>query len=286
MPLTSRPLVRGLVLAAGAGRRMGGPKALLPAPGGGTLVEAAISVMLEGGCDGVTVVVGAEGDAVRAVVEAMPESGDIDVVECAGWDEGMGASLRAGLRGIRDGSERAETGKEVNGRVSDIEPGDLYDTENGLGVGDANGLGVDAVLVTLVDLPDVTPAVVQRLLAPSVEHLHPAPPPNAVFGAERGGTPLSSPSSTEFEDGTREVRWRRELRRAAYGGRPGHPALIGRDFWDETIATAIGDRGARELYSTHPHQLVECGDLATGRDVDTREEAASWGLPSGNRGRE
>jgi nicotine blue oxidoreductase len=278
MPLTSRPLVRGLVLAAGAGRRMGGPKALLPAPGGGTLVEAAVAALLDGGCDGVTVVVGAERDAVRAVVEAMPGASDVDVMECAGWDEGMGASLRAGLSGIRDRSERAEAGGDVNG----LSVGD----GNGLSVGDSNGLGVDAVLVTLVDLPDVTPAVVQRLLAPGVEHLRPPAPPNAEFGAERGGTPLSSPSSTELEDGEPRMSWRHELRRAAYGGRPGHPALIGRHFWDETIATAVGDRGARELYSTHWHHLVECGDLATGRDVDTREEAASWGLPSGNRGRE
>ncbi|MGN6754025.1 MAG: nucleotidyltransferase family protein [Intrasporangium sp.] len=225
MSLSSLPPVRGLVLAAGAGRRMGGPKALLPGPGGGTLVEAAIHVLLDGGCAGVTVVVGAERAAVRAIVEGMPEGADgdceIDVVVCADWDEGMGASMRTGLSGIRDRAESA---------------------------------GVEAVLVTLVDLPDVTPAVVQRLLYPH----------DAVGG----------------------VVWRRELRRAAYDGRPGHPALLGRDFWAETIATAVGDRGARDVYAAHPHDLVECGDLATGRDVDTREEASMWGLPSAERGRE
>lgn len=204
---------------------MGGPKALLPGPGGATLVEAAIRVLLDGGCAGVTVVVGAEGAAVLAVVDGMPERADdaceIDVVECAEWDEGMGASLRTGLRAIRDRAESA---------------------------------GIEAVLVSLVDLPDVTPAVVQRLLA--------APNDPGV-----------------------EVAWGRELRRAAYDGRPGHPALIGRDFWDATIATAVGDRGARDVYAAHPHDLVECGDLATGRDIDTREEASMWGLPSAERGR-
>jgi nicotine blue oxidoreductase len=110
--------------------------------------------------------------------------------------------------------------------------------------------------VTLVDLPDVTPSVVRRLIRST-------------------GTPTSAPPT-----------WHGVLRRAAYGGRPGHPALIGRDFWDETIATAVGDRGAREVFRTHPHELVECGDLATGGDVDTREEAEEWGLPSAKRGRE
>ncbi|MDN5795044.1 MAG: NTP transferase domain-containing protein, partial [Intrasporangium sp.] len=144
MPPTSPPRVRGLVLAAGAGRRMGGPKALLPAPAGGTLVAAAIRVLLSGGCDGVTVVLGAAAEDVRAAVGTVPvpksadiaspepdiasPEPDIDVVECPDWADGMGASLRTGLRHIRE----------------------LADYE--------------AVLVTLVDLPDVTPDVTRRLL--------------------------------------------------------------------------------------------------------------------------
>ena len=34
-------------------------------------------------------------------------------------------------------------------------------------------------------------------------------------------------------------------------------------------ATARGDRGARDHLRTTAHDLVECGDLATGGDVDT-----------------
>jgi nicotine blue oxidoreductase len=59
------------------------------------------------------------------------------------------------------------------------------------------------------------------------------------------------------------------LSRAAYDGVPGHPALIGRAHWQGVVAVARGDRGAREYYATHPHSLVECGDLASGRDVDS-----------------
>ena len=36
------------------------------------------------------------------------------------------------------------------------------------------------------------------------------------------------------------------------------------------IATAEGDQGARAYLAAHPHELVECGDLATGHDVDSR----------------
>ena len=60
------------------------------------------------------------------------------------------------------------------------------------------------------------------------------------------------------------------LARAAYDGVPGHPVLIGRDHWPGVIDTATGDRGARDYLATHDVALVECGDLATGVDVDSR----------------
>jgi CTP:molybdopterin cytidylyltransferase MocA len=59
------------------------------------------------------------------------------------------------------------------------------------------------------------------------------------------------------------------LSRAAYAGVPGHPVVIGRDHWPEVLEVASGDTGARDYLATHRHLLVECGDLATGRDVDT-----------------
>jgi CTP:molybdopterin cytidylyltransferase MocA len=183
-----------LLLAAGSGSRMGQPKALLRDPASGvTFLEHAVHVLREGGCDGVTVVVGAAAQEVRAVAEGIGP--DVQVVDCPGWSEGMGASLRAGLAALE-------------------------------------GSDVEAVVVTLVDLPDVGPEVVRRLL--------------------EGEADLPT-----------------ALGRAAYGGVPGHPALIGRDHWTDAITTAIGDSGAREHFRTHPHRLVEVGDLATGRDVDT-----------------
>ena len=223
--------VRGLVLAAGAGRRMGGPKALLRhRPEDPTLVERAVQLLHAGGCSGTTVVVGAAAEEVTSIVTALGR--DVDVVRCPDWEEGMGASLRAGLTAM------ARTTHEGEGCV-------------------------DAVLVTLVDLPDLTPEVVARVLdAPghvdNAHSAHPDPDEHAVDVHEPVG-----PTPKEL---------RATLRRAAYDGVPGHPALIGRDHWEAVVATAVGDHGARSYYRITPHELVECGDLATGRDADTRDE--------------
>jgi CTP:molybdopterin cytidylyltransferase MocA len=87
-----------------------------------------------------------------------------------------------------------------------------------------------AAVVHLVDLPDVTADVVRRVLASGVR-------------AD-------------------------SLARATYDGRVGHPVLLGRDHWSAVIAEVEGDRGARDYLAAHDVTTVECGDLASGRDVD------------------
>jgi CTP:molybdopterin cytidylyltransferase MocA len=87
--------VAGLLLAAGAGRRMGMPKALVR-HGGALFVESAAAVLREGGCAPVVVVLGARSADVRAAADL---SG-YDVLENPEWPEGMGASVRAGLRAL------------------------------------------------------------------------------------------------------------------------------------------------------------------------------------------
>ncbi len=81
------PRVGGLVLAAGEGRRFGGPKALAELDGE-RLVDRAVRILRAGGCEPVLAVLGA------AVVDV---PGADAVVVNAGWAEGMGSSLRAGL---------------------------------------------------------------------------------------------------------------------------------------------------------------------------------------------
>lgn len=94
------------------------------------------------------------------------------------------------------------------------------------------GLTGESALVSLVDLPDVSADVVSRVLAAA-----------------------TGPAA---------------LARATYDGTPGHPVLLGRDHWAGVASAARGDRGARDYLATHEVTRVECGDLATGRDVDRR----------------
>ncbi len=191
--------VAGLLLAAGAGRRMGGPKSLLRDPHGVPFLDRAVGLLLDGGCTTVTVVLGASAEEARVLLDEAGWSEDpaVDVVVAHDWDEGMGASLRAGLRALA-------------------------------------GRGGEAALVTLVDLPDVDERVLRR-----------------VMTADRGPGALV---------------------RSTYGGEPGHPVLIGRDHWAGVVETAAGDRGARTYFRTHEPLACECGDLATGRDLDRPED--------------
>jgi nicotine blue oxidoreductase len=122
--------VVGLVLAAGAGRRMGTPKALVRDPAGVPWVVRASRVLADGGCTPVVVVIGAAADQVRAELTSEP----VEVVEATDWSEGMGASLRAGLTALRDLPTAAAGGGEVMG-----------------------------VVVVPVDLPGLTAAAVRRV---------------------------------------------------------------------------------------------------------------------------
>lgn len=96
-PPESGPLpVAGLLLAAGAGRRFGGPKALAELDGR-PLVLRALSILSAAGCHPVRVVVGAAAEQVRAL---LPDPAQAVFAE--GWETGMGASLKAGLASLSD----------------------------------------------------------------------------------------------------------------------------------------------------------------------------------------
>ncbi|HEX6686282.1 MAG TPA: nucleotidyltransferase family protein [Candidatus Limnocylindrales bacterium] len=83
--------VAGLVLAAGAGTRLGTPKALLRL-GGQTLAERAVGVLRGGGCSPVVAVAGAQPMALDGVT----------VVVNGEWATGMGSSLRGGLAALSE----------------------------------------------------------------------------------------------------------------------------------------------------------------------------------------
>lgn len=87
-------------------------------------------------------------------------------------------------------------------------------------------------LVSLVDLPGLPPAAVARLLDGE--------------GARSSGA----------------------LRQAVFGGRPGHPVMIGRDHWAPLAGTLHGDSGARSWLHAHGAERVDASDLWDGADVD------------------
>lgn len=83
------PVISGIVLAAGAGTRHGGPKALVP-----DWLDGATRLLLDAGCARVVVVLGAGADEARNLV---PSDARVEVRVATDWSEGMGASLREGL---------------------------------------------------------------------------------------------------------------------------------------------------------------------------------------------
>jgi nicotine blue oxidoreductase len=110
------------------------------------------------------------------------------------WATGLGSSLRAGLRALA-------------------------------------GTPAGAVVVLLVDMPEVTPEAVRRIAAHA-----------AGDALVMGG----------------------------YGDRRGHPVLIGREHWAGVAAAATGDKGARDYLRAHAAEVrvVEVGDVAGDLDLD------------------
>ncbi len=186
----------GVLLAAGAGRRMGRPKALVRDPDGRSWLNRAVDSLGAAGCEPVIVVLGAEADRAARILDQRSSSRlPVRCVEAVDWSEGMGASLRRGLAAAAD-------------------------------------TDATTAVITLVDLTDVGPDVVKRVLD--------------TVGDEPCG-----------------------LGRAAYKGRPGHPVVLGRDHWAAVAGDAAGDSGARDYLAAHDVAMVECGDLASGADIDT-----------------
>jgi len=181
--------VAAVVLAAGGGRRYGMPKALVEYEGS-LLVERAVGTA-QAVCDPVLVVLGAQ--AVDVWRAARLENAILLVNE--EWQTGMASSLRTGLEGLRA----------------------------------LPGASVDAALITLVDMPGMTPAALERMAG------YAAPDALAV---------------------------------ATYDGVRGHPVLLGREHWAGVVETATGDEGARRYLAAHDVTAVDCTGLADPADHD------------------
>ncbi|MBM9466436.1 nucleotidyltransferase family protein [Nakamurella leprariae] len=182
------------LLLAAGSGRRYGRPKALVDSGHGPWVRTSLAAMA--GCDRRCVVIGAAAEDVAALVPA-----DVRTVVNAEHEAGMGTSLVTGLRGV------------------------LEDDHAG---------AVDAVLVMLVDLPDVGADVIDRVLA----------------------------------DVRAQAAPRTSVVRAAYAGVPGHPVVFGRDHLAAVMASSGGDRGARDFLAGRDVTLIECSDLADGTDVD------------------
>jgi molybdenum cofactor cytidylyltransferase len=115
-------------------------------------------------------------------------------IVCRGWEEGMAASLRCGVEEVGD---------------------------------------ADWVVVTLGDMPGVTPEAIEAVIG--------------GIGAEVDAV------------------------RAEYAGRPGHPVALSRSMLGR-VSGLRGDVGARELLIDARVRPVEARHLARPDDVDTPEE--------------
>ncbi len=119
--------------------------------------------------------------------------GAAEPVVCADWADGQAASLRCGIEAVAD---------------------------------------ADAAVLTLGDMPRITPAVITQFADIAVRY----------------GTTARA--------------------RAIYDGLPGHPVVLGREYFDQ-ITALQGDVGAREVLKAIGAHAIECSHLCSAADVDT-----------------
>ncbi len=195
-----QPKVEVLLLAAGGSRRMRGKDKLLEIVDGEPLLRRAAAAVLQAGVGRVHVVMQPENATRDAALEGL----DVRRITSAEWQEGMAASIRAGMAGLSQ--------------------------------------DCDAVIIALADMPEVTAAHLDRLVA--------------AYDAGEG----------------REI-----CRAVAADGTPGLPVLFGRRFF-ETLADLQGDRGARDVIKDAPEFLVDVPTEGQGAviDLDTPEAWERW----------
>ncbi len=101
-----------------------------------------------------------------------------------------------------------------------------------VGLAAAATSSADAVLVTLVNLPEQTAAVCRQVIEAAVDD-------------PRGS-----------------------LARAHYNGNTGHPVLAGRDHWRDIAATVLGDMSIGDYLDTHLTADVDCTGVGGGEAVE------------------
>jgi molybdenum cofactor cytidylyltransferase len=202
--LQHAPKVAVVLLAAGRSTRMGGPNKMLAEANGQPLVVHAVKAALASQAVEIVVVVGHMADQVRPAIEkAAPANARLRFVTNPDFAEGLSTSVRTGIAAL--------------------------------------GAGIDAAIVQLGDMPGVTSALLDRLMA--------------AFSPVEG----------------------RSICVPTVAGKRGNPVLWARRFFAE-IAKIAGDTGAKHLIGEYADLVceVEMAGEAAITDIDTPEALAAW----------
>jgi len=189
--------IAGLVLAAGRSTRMGGPNKLLEEINGKALVRIAAEHVLASRARPVIVVTGHQKERVERALAGLP----VSFVHNPNFADGLSTSLKAGIAAVA-----------------------------------ADAADADGAVVCLGDMPQVSAALIDRLIA--------------AFDPERGAL-VAIPTMA---------------------GKRGNPVLWSRRFFPDLMAVE-GDVGARHLIGGYGEAVVEVPveDAAALTDVDTPE---------------
>ena len=173
----------------------GRPKQLLPDAEGRTLVRRAAETALGSSCRPLVAVLGASADAVEAEIAGLP----LAVAVNPDWQTGMASSLRTGLTALMQ-----------------------------------TGSNLDAVVVMLCDQPQVSPTLLDSLVAAYADTGH-------------------------------------ELVACEYGGVLGVPALFGLALFP-ALLSLTGDEGARRVIKSYSGPLTRVPFPNGVLDIDTPQD--------------
>ena len=192
-------MIPAVVLAAGRSSRMGVPKATLPLDGGDTFLSRIVRTFSAAGVDDVVVVLGHDPDEVARLVEE--QNLPVRLAVNRDYDRGQLSSLQAGLNVV-------------------------------------DRPGVEAILLTLVDVPLVSPSTVSAV----------------IERYRRTRAPIVRPTS---------------------GARHGHPLIIDRSLFDD-LRRGDDASGAKPIVRAHasPAGDVVVDDEGAFADIDTAEDYA------------